>query len=355
MLWPFSLIICLALTETAVRLGDLDVLAMRPLLYYQRADLASFQPSKDGELLYELKPNSKAAYSPREADRAMHAARSRRTVTINSLGFRDRERSAVKPKGVFRIICIGGANTYGADVNDDETYPAVLERELNAALPGKYEVWNAGVNAYVLHQETALAERIVAQYDPDLIILQQHNNTGRRAFLYGQPFLRYFEDDPRLYQEELDFIPFGSSSFAVMLLEHWRFYRAVIFALNYGRLVPGETEFERHSQHPLSPAEEEELNIRPFESFYARFQAKLPIILLTNVENHKTKIAHFEGTAIRKIDLEDSLPPSAPPEFRLIHPPAHVYRWYAAVIMKSLQDLGFLPKSHRASTDKLSF
>lgn len=54
------------------------------------------------------------------------------TVTSDSLGFRGPERSAVKAAETFRIVALGSYPTFGHAVNDDETYPHLLEREFNS-------------------------------------------------------------------------------------------------------------------------------------------------------------------------------------------------------------------------------
>src|SRR5438045_8089957 len=51
-------------------------------------------------------------------------------VTTNRWGMRGRDVSQQKPAGTKRILILGDSYTFGLYVNDDETYPAVLERLL---------------------------------------------------------------------------------------------------------------------------------------------------------------------------------------------------------------------------------
>src|SRR5208282_3528299 len=96
-------------------------------------------------------------------------------------------------------------------------------------------VWNAGVSAYDVLQEAAYARRIEALYAPDLILFNL-NGTGRRAFLMGQPYERFFKAEPRLYLENLDGVPFSNSPWGLRLLGGCALYRTVVIYRNYRRL-----------------------------------------------------------------------------------------------------------------------
>lgn len=169
-LFALELACLLALGEAVTAFFDLDTRLLGKLLYYQNADNEVHRLSEDPALHYELKPGASAVY------------KNNRVVTINSLGFRDPPRSRIKPPGTTRIICLGSSNTYGALVQNGQTYPAALEKLLNSRLAGKYEVWNGGVSAYVIPQDLAAAAKAVREYSPDLLIFHLQN-CGRRPFL----------------------------------------------------------------------------------------------------------------------------------------------------------------------------
>ncbi|MBA3913629.1 MAG: hypothetical protein H0X25_07185 [Acidobacteriales bacterium] len=65
--------------------------------------------------------------------------------SINDLGLRG---PAIPTEGKSTILCLGDSVTYGYGVNDDHSYPAELQKDLQAAYPGKYAVLNGGVDAY---------------------------------------------------------------------------------------------------------------------------------------------------------------------------------------------------------------
>ncbi|MFQ5701000.1 MAG: SGNH/GDSL hydrolase family protein, partial [Acidobacteriota bacterium] len=91
-------------------------------------------------------------------------------VKINSLGFRGREIDAGKRPGSVRIICLGDSYTFGHYVDDDEAFPAVLERLLRARRRAT-EVINAGVNGFSIVDELALFREKVLALDPDIVVL----------------------------------------------------------------------------------------------------------------------------------------------------------------------------------------
>ena len=211
--------VLLALAEGYLAWSGLDMRILGGLIYFQGADVEAHRPSANTVLHYELNPGTSAVFA------------GTRTVTVNSLGFRDPPRAAAKPAGVKRIICLGSSNTYGALVSDGQTYPAQLERLLNGRGRGRYEVWNTGTCTYMIPQNLELAARALREYSPDLLLFQL-NNSGRRAFLLGKPFKQYFDRDPGLYLENLRYAWPRQLNF----LRRWRLFRAVVFYINRASL-----------------------------------------------------------------------------------------------------------------------
>jgi lysophospholipase L1-like esterase len=90
-------------------------------------------------------------------------------LNTNSYGFRGPDVAVPKPKGVVRILCIGGSTTYeGSD--DSYTYPALLEEQLRARFPGRQiEVVNCGVEGLRTRNQF-LHLPAYFELEPDLII-----------------------------------------------------------------------------------------------------------------------------------------------------------------------------------------
>ena len=89
------------------------------------------------------------------------------SVATNSRGFRDRDYG---PRGAAaRVVVLGDSITFGAAVEQNQSYPEVLETLLNRWRPA--EVVNCGVSGYNLVQYLVNYERKARAYDPDLVIV----------------------------------------------------------------------------------------------------------------------------------------------------------------------------------------
>lgn len=97
-------------------------------------------------------------------------------VRINNAGFRDREWSREKPKGVYRVAVLGDSFVDATNVAADDGFVRQIERALNADCGGKtFEVLNFGVSGYGTGQEFLLLRDKVLAYRPDLVVLAFYN------------------------------------------------------------------------------------------------------------------------------------------------------------------------------------
>ena len=115
------------------------------------------QPSAVPGLAYELRPN---ASGERNGGR----------FRINGQGRRGPEPIAAGPDTV-RIAVVGDSFTFGFGVDDAESYPAVLEAELNAGAGPDYQVLNYGVGGYSSRDEALVVRHKVLPAEPDLVIV----------------------------------------------------------------------------------------------------------------------------------------------------------------------------------------
>jgi hypothetical protein len=89
----------------------------------------------------------------------------------NSHGYRDRERAAVKPAGVRRVVSLGDSFAWGASVEFEDAYPQRLERGLTRRRGERWEVVSLalpGMNT--VDQAAQLADEGLA-YAPDVVLL----------------------------------------------------------------------------------------------------------------------------------------------------------------------------------------
>lgn len=101
----------------------------------------------------------------------------------NSLGYRGEEITLEKPDGVFRIVTLGASTTYGFGLNNNQTYPFLLERTLHENYGYTHvQVINGGVPGYTSYEVlTNFLFRIV-ELDPDLIIYYGAKNDAETRF-----------------------------------------------------------------------------------------------------------------------------------------------------------------------------
>jgi len=109
---------------------------------------------------FKYRPNARAEVT---------AGGERFVIAINSVGFRTHEFEQPKPKGLVRVVCIGGSTTVAGRTND-ETYPALLEAKLRALHPGlPVEVLNLGVSGVTHEHWLSRLDRVFA-FEPDLVV-----------------------------------------------------------------------------------------------------------------------------------------------------------------------------------------
>lgn len=116
-------------------------------------------------------------------------------VATNRFGYRSADVAVPKPKNVFRILCLGGSTTYEGRDNES-TYPALLQKELRGAFPGRtIEVVNCGVEglnsrANFLHMPAYL------EMEPDLVVgylgINDSQNDVQILCRAGLPFICTF-------------------------------------------------------------------------------------------------------------------------------------------------------------------
>jgi hypothetical protein len=95
---------------------------------------------------------------------------SRERRPINSRGYRDLERSLVKPAGVRRVVCVGDSFTWGTGVLFDDAWPQRVERLLSRD-GQRWEAVNLGEPGLNTVQEAGKLEAEGFAYGPDVVVL----------------------------------------------------------------------------------------------------------------------------------------------------------------------------------------
>jgi hypothetical protein len=324
-----ALILGLVAAEVRLRYRPLPAY-VTDFIYRQGADLPVHQPSKNLDLLAELKPNASHAFDDE--------GKPERTVTINSLGLRDPQREIPKPPGVFRIIMFGSSYTYGAEVNDAETVTTFMEKSLNGKEEQgrRYEVWNAGVSSFGPAQMTELARRLIAKgSDPDLILFHV-SLLGPRGFLDGHIDLRAYQKDPSLLREHF-ILPFAENS------KLWAFACSksrlvLLLVAHYNRAVKKEDREKRLAK----------ITTQRHSNALNRFAADFENIPMSSVEcpcldDHDMEVQNLMAKTAIPLDCIFA-PKNAGAEYSLLHPPAHVYAEYADQWIALMMKQNLLPR-----------
>ncbi len=111
----------------------------------------------------------------------------------NNLGWRDRDRTPARRRGLLRILVTGDSNTFGVGVRDEETYTRVLEDALRAdGLDA--EVMNVAYGGFGTDQELEAVSELLPDYRPDLVIAQfcENDLADNLAFVRHVPPARPF-------------------------------------------------------------------------------------------------------------------------------------------------------------------
>jgi lysophospholipase L1-like esterase len=170
---------------------------------------------------------------------------------VGEHGWRGPYRTTSKPKGCFRIVCLGDSSTHGYTCPWDEAWPHQLELLLNADFSwtiahGKTEVINLGVTAFGTDQELLALKQEGLSFHPDMVILHMcandfydvsvdHKASERFFVPYHKPFFaleegrlvlkrdyapRHTHPSGRVYNAG-DPLSFGLHSVVLQKVEWW--------------------------------------------------------------------------------------------------------------------------------------
>ncbi len=120
-------------------------------------------------------------------------------VEINGKGLRGREFPYERVPGKKRLLMLGDSNTFGYGLEENETYPRMLEEMLGEG----HEVINAAVIGYGIDQEYLFFRREGIKYRPDIVIVgfsagDIYDSTCSMRFGVHKPFFRLVDGRLRL-------------------------------------------------------------------------------------------------------------------------------------------------------------
>jgi hypothetical protein len=193
-------------------------------------------------------------------------------IEINEYGFRGRPYPKTKGPGVFRIAVLGDSLTEGRQVGENETYSAILERELagcEALGRAAVEVLNFGVAGYSTAQELLTYRHRARQWSPDLVVLMVYapNDIEDNTIGARKRYQPYFELDEGGLALNTDFL--SSSSFRRRTSALARGYDRAKRAFRVLHLGGAGLRFYRNltAPRPLAPTGKGPLFIDPDGTF----------------------------------------------------------------------------------------
>lgn len=102
-------------------------------------------------------------------------------VSINSKGLRDVEHNCEKEEGIFRIVVLGDSFMEAYQVPLEQSFPRLLEKNLNKRSSKKVEVINLGVGGHGTARMTVTPVAINAQ----VIFLETHGKKIKHTLVLG--------------------------------------------------------------------------------------------------------------------------------------------------------------------------
>ncbi len=129
----------------------------------------------------QLKPDAQLGWVPRKN---LHLTdKTGDTYTTNSMGFRAlREYDKISHEK-YVVLLVGDSFTYGADADDSEIWPAILQEQAP-----ELEIINLGVAGYGTDQMLLMLQKYIAFFQPDLVIAAIYEEDVFRSLLSFRSF-----------------------------------------------------------------------------------------------------------------------------------------------------------------------
>lgn len=121
-------------------------------------------------------------------------------VSTDGQGLRAPLHAVDRPGGTHRIMTLGCSTTFGWGVDDEESYPAVLERLARADGKASTEVINGGQPGYTSFQGRWLWDSVLDDYEPDVVLVGYVVQDARKA-AYSDKSQAVLQQDARFLKD----------------------------------------------------------------------------------------------------------------------------------------------------------
>ena len=231
----------------------------------------------------------------------------------NSLGMRGPE---VRDDGSTRILALGDSCTWGWHMEQEQSYPAVLQELLDERDYGRYQVLNAGVPGYTSHQGRIYLDRNGAALHPAIVIIGFGWNDATTS-----------GDVEKQIAVEKRLMPLMLLDDRLLIdskLYRWLRYRSVGKRPNLGERVPRRKYVE---------------NLEAMIGRATEYGARALLINFWTRANrpvwHDSVSLVAERSRVPMVVYDDS-------RIDLVHPTVEGHRWLAERIVSTMAEAGYL-------------
>ncbi len=247
-------------------------------------------------------------------------------ATTNAEGMRDAPPDPLKP----HIVVLGDSFTFGFKVPQDQTFPHLLEQELQAQ-GQDYDVLNLAVAGYALKDEVLALEYKGMPWEPDVIIV---------GYVLNDPEIEPIQEIPAYFREA----------------EWWQYSHVLrLFARGYKRaqiLLEGDGDYYRYLHADKTSWASVVNGFAGIKAMAAAGDARVIVLIFPDLwydwENYPYRDIHGQvaDLAVRNgftvIDLTDEFSAYPPAELRVeasdAHPNAIAHRLTTQAILEVLAE-----------------
>lgn len=167
-------------------------------------------------------------------------------IETNSAGMRDREHDPQKIPGSFRILVLGDSFMEALQVKFEDSFVALLEKQLQAGTRRSVEVINASVSGWGTDDELEYLTRVGLKLEPDLIVVAMtlHNDISDNLLEEYHSF-----QGGMLKQRPVSLVPWDS--FAMLKVKEWlaahsHLYQVLLRAARFSRVSAEAKHLHSH-------------------------------------------------------------------------------------------------------------
>jgi lysophospholipase L1-like esterase len=165
-------------------------------------------------------------------------------VKTNEFGFRSHEVQLPKPNDLIRIVTIGDSITDGYFVDNNSTFPYILEEILQDDTGRNIEVLNASIGGGSIDKEYTILHDVVVPLQPDIVILTFVANDISDIWSKDREDLLSFELDTLNLRTQLTEWVFTKTAIGEALMDVAMRAKSTTYELDYETTRNGDKRYD---------------------------------------------------------------------------------------------------------------